>query len=1062
MAGGGEMGALTRAKDWSQTAVGPVDTWPQSLRTTLSIILNSKFPMFLWWGPELICFYNDAYRPSLGQNGKHPHILGAPAKYAWAEIWPIIKPLIDQVLAGGEATWSEDQLIPIYRNGKIEDVYWTFSYSPVNDESGEVAGVLVTCSETTDKVNTVKNLEESNRRYLDNILKAPMAMCVFRGPDFIVEIVNERMLELWGKTEDETKGKPIFEGLPEAKGQGLEILLHQVYSTGEKFEANERSVFLPRDGRMVETFLNFVYEALREADGSISGIVAIATDVTESVRARQKIEESEERFRLVVESAPFPIGVYVGKEMLVTLANQSILDIWGKGNDVAGRPYADILPELQGSGVYEQLNEVYTTGRELHIHNQPLQLIINGEPRDFYFNYSFTPLRGADGEIYGVMNTAADVTDLNLARLKTEESEQKLRSVVENAPFPIAVYAGKEMIIELANQSMIDIWGKGNDVTGKSYIKLMAELTNQKVLDQLQEVFETGQAIHIKNQRLELIVHGMTQPFYFNYSLTPLTDASGRVYAVMNTGMDLTDLSMAKLKIEESEARFRNNVKQAPLGISIFRGPDFVVEMVNQKYLELVDRKEDDFVGRSLFESLPEVEEAVRPLLTRVFTSGQPFFASDFPVTLNRYGREDLTYFNFAYQPLRDELDIVSGIMVVATEVTESVIAKHKIQESEERFRNVANSAPVLIWMCSTDRLYYFFNTEWLKYTGRTMEQENGNGWTEGIHPDDRLKYLNVFTAAFDRKEEFYVEYRLRRHGGQYRWISDNGVPRFTTEGIFEGYIGACMDIEDQKTFATELAKQVKERTIELERKNVILENMNTELKSFAYISSHDLQEPLRKIQFYANYIEEQEQNLSEKGRAYFNRMHAAATRMRRLIDDLLSYSRINESQPAFQPVDIKTLAEEVCDEFKERILEKHATIVMPDSCMITVIPFQMKQLFSNLLSNSLKFSNPQCSPVIKISCKYKTAESLNKSVPQEKNAHYEIIFSDNGIGFEDIYKAKIFELFQRLHVKEEYEGTGIGLSIVKKVVEAHEGTITVETEVNKGTTFFISIPKLG
>src|SRR6478609_9711728 len=152
LAGGGEMGELTRQKDWSKTPVGSPETWPQSLRTTLSIILNSKFPMFLWWGPELTCFYNDAYRPSLGQNGKHPSILGQRAEDAWPEIWTIIKPLIDQVLRGDEATWSEDQLIPIFRNGKLDDVYWTFSYSPVKDESDKVAGVLVTCTETTEKI----------------------------------------------------------------------------------------------------------------------------------------------------------------------------------------------------------------------------------------------------------------------------------------------------------------------------------------------------------------------------------------------------------------------------------------------------------------------------------------------------------------------------------------------------------------------------------------------------------------------------------------------------------------------------------------------------------------------------------------------------------------------------------------------------------------------------------------------------------------------------------------------------------------------------------------------
>ncbi|MDB5203502.1 MAG: yycG 3 [Ferruginibacter sp.] len=168
--GGGEMGALTRAHDWASTSLGSPEFWPQSLRTSISTVLNTQFPMFFYWGPELICFYNDAYRPSLGINGKHPDMFGQPAHIFWAEIWHILDPLIKQVLSGGGATWHEDQLIPFYRNGHIEDIYWTFSYSPVIDESGEPGGILVACTETTDKVltlNAIKQNEEDLRFTLD-------------------------------------------------------------------------------------------------------------------------------------------------------------------------------------------------------------------------------------------------------------------------------------------------------------------------------------------------------------------------------------------------------------------------------------------------------------------------------------------------------------------------------------------------------------------------------------------------------------------------------------------------------------------------------------------------------------------------------------------------------------------------------------------------------------------------------------------------------------------------------------------------------------------------------
>ncbi len=303
LSGGGEMGALTRTKDWSKTPAGPVSQWPQSLQTTLGIVLKCKFPMFLWWGPELICFYNDAYRPSLGQNGKHPSILGMPAAEAWPEIWHVIKPLIDQVLAGEEAVWFEDQLVPIFRNGKIEDVYWTFSYSPVNDESGNVAGVLVTCSETTDKVITKRRLEERERNLRSIIVQAPVAIAILRGPEYIVEIANKGALELWGRREDDVLNQPILAAMPELGSQGIKALLDHVYQTGESFEASEFPVQLLRGDRLENVYVNFVYQPLYNRDRAINGIITIGFEVTQQVIARKEIEQSEQKLNVVIRAS---------------------------------------------------------------------------------------------------------------------------------------------------------------------------------------------------------------------------------------------------------------------------------------------------------------------------------------------------------------------------------------------------------------------------------------------------------------------------------------------------------------------------------------------------------------------------------------------------------------------------------------------------------------------------------------------------------------------------------------------------------------------------------------
>jgi signal transduction histidine kinase/CheY-like chemotaxis protein len=163
--GGGEMGRLLRAHDWSRTSLGPPQTWPQPLRTALRMLLNSGHPMYIWWGPEFICFYNDAYRPSIGAD-RHPGSLGRPAREVWAEIWPIIGPQIDQVMSGHGATWNENQLVPISRNGRVDEVYWTYSYNPIDDESSPtgVGGVLVICTETTGQVLAQRNMRAADRR----------------------------------------------------------------------------------------------------------------------------------------------------------------------------------------------------------------------------------------------------------------------------------------------------------------------------------------------------------------------------------------------------------------------------------------------------------------------------------------------------------------------------------------------------------------------------------------------------------------------------------------------------------------------------------------------------------------------------------------------------------------------------------------------------------------------------------------------------------------------------------------------------------------------------------
>ncbi len=245
-----------------------------------------------------------------------------------------------------------------------------------------------------------------------------------------------------------------------------------------------------------------------------------------------------------------------------------------------------------------------------------------------------------------------------------------------------------------------------------------------------------------------------------------------------------------------------------------------------------------------------------------------------------------------------------------------------------------------------------------------------------------------------------------------------------------------------------------------LESKNTELIKTNTELASFAHVASHDLQEPLRKIQMFADRILEKEHNtLSENGKDHFHRMLVASKRMQILIEDLLMYSRMNSLIRNLESTDLNKIVNEVKEDLQDELDRKHAELKTDGMCEVRVIPFQIRQLLYNLISNSLKFSKPELPPVICISSEIAKGGDLNESYLVKEQKYCHISVQDNGIGFDPQYKEKIFELFQRLHTKKEYTGTGIGLAIVKKVVENHNGIIIAQSKLNQGTTFDIYIP---
>ena len=302
-----ELHSLVAAFDWASTPLGAIKHWSPALKTIVGTVLGSNHPMLLWWGPALTQIYNDAYRQTMGPE-RHPSALGQPGEDCWQEIWPIIGPQVESIMAGGPATFHENTLVPLTRHGTREDVWWNYGYSPIPGESG-VDGVLVVCTDVTTshlatqeqaRLNARLSAEVAQREYEYNRQKtlfqqAPGFMCILRGANHVFEFANDAYAHLVGGRE--LVGRSVNEVIPEAYGQGFSDLLHQVYRTGKPYSAHNLGIELRNTPGepLVRRILDFVYQPIIEADGTVSGIFVQGNDVTERKGAEDELVAASRR-----------------------------------------------------------------------------------------------------------------------------------------------------------------------------------------------------------------------------------------------------------------------------------------------------------------------------------------------------------------------------------------------------------------------------------------------------------------------------------------------------------------------------------------------------------------------------------------------------------------------------------------------------------------------------------------------------------------------------------------------------------------------------------------------
>src|ERR1700678_1844860 len=427
--GGREMGALMRAHAWRATSIGEPDTWPASLRTCLMLLLNAGQPMYIWWGPELLCFYNDAYRLSIGPE-RHPSSMGRPAREVWSEIWDVISPQIDHVPAGRRSVSHENALVPITRNGRLEQVYWTYSYNPILNPGAPagVGGVLVICTETTETVLSGRRDAAERRQLAELFEQSPSFSAMLRGPEHRFELANPKYLSLIGNRE--IIGRTVAEALPETVSQGYLELLDEVFRSGKPYRATSAK-YAPQTtsgGAVEQRYLDFVYQPIHDESGAVTGIFVEGVDVTDRTLAEAALHESEARFRDIADATPVLIWISDTNKTCIWF-NSHWLAFTGRSMEQErGYGWIDgIHPDdldacvAEYSSSFDRREPYRTEYRRRRFDGEWRTLDASGVPRFI------------DGEFVGYIGCCIDVTEQRTAARALSESEEQLRLATEAA-----------------------------------------------------------------------------------------------------------------------------------------------------------------------------------------------------------------------------------------------------------------------------------------------------------------------------------------------------------------------------------------------------------------------------------------------------------------------------------------------------------------------------------------------------------------------------------------------------------------------------------------------------
>ncbi len=783
-------------------------------------------------------------------------------------------------------------------------------------------------------------------------------------------------------------------------------------------------------------------------------IIGTVQDITQTHLLKQESDQHARFIELVVENNVDMIAAF-DNQLRVTVWNKAYEDMFGVSKEeIMGKRLTDVFPYLENDIKITYLKAALE-GKETI--RQEFPFFKNQRIGEI----SIIPLKDEEGAIAGVLTSIHDITEIKQAERLLKENNVKFEQAEEAGQ--LGSYRWNIQTGETtASKNLYLLFGFEPDSITPS-IELFFEMLHPddrvRIIETIQKNIEMDEFPPVYCR----IVRKDGEVRFVKASGIPVLNEKGET-VLFGSILDITEEELLKQQLQERNQLVESLVENSADMIEVIDTNMYytVWNKANERQFGL---SKEEVLGKNIMDVFPSIRQDKRMELIENGLKGKPTYRKE-QLCLN--GRKTA---DFSYIPLRNADGSIMGLLIMAHDISEQIKVAKKLKKANDELyyrnqalqeayafnRHITDLAPNAIYVLDVLKgTSVFMNKrvqEVLGYSEIELAQKNSCFIKQVIHPEDLPVVMENLTRLKTAKDEevLEIEYRvLNKHGEyrhQYGWET---VFKRNIKGEVEQIIGVALDVTD-----------LKKAEIELKEKNKALQHSNEELASFNYIASHDLQEPLRKIQTFGNYLEETETGLSDQGKCSLQRMQMAATRMRNLINDLLSFSRIDRVKQEQEPVDLNDVLKLAKSSLGASLNEKNARINACELPMIQGVSFQMQQLFENIIGNAVKYCAPGVIPVVTITTQDISAAHA-KSIGLRPDWSYHCIsFQDNGIGFEQQYADKIFELFQRLHGKNEYPGTGLGLAICKKIVQNHGGHIQAKSKPGEGSVFEIFLPNI-